>query len=197
MAYTAFVNPQIPSGAGMPFEPVFVATFVAAYLLERSAADRIRRTTEGDSELVDRDEILLPDRQSAELAAATRRNVPSALNTLPLEHVDETLVHCLGIDAFNVERHQAAAQRRIAGDMDMDTIKSRQLGTQSGTELSIAGLGGVAEAVAVVVSDGIELRLDHAARPTKARRDCFMAVSVRIRCPAFRCEGRYLRTPQG
>ncbi|MDE0061653.1 MAG: alpha/beta hydrolase [Gammaproteobacteria bacterium] len=60
-------------------------------LLERSAADRISRTTEGESELVDRDEILLPDRQSAELAAAARRNVPSALNTLPLEYVDETL----------------------------------------------------------------------------------------------------------
>ena len=60
-------------------------------LLERSAADRIRRTTDGDSEFVARDEILLPDRQSAALAAAARRNVPSALNTLPLEYVDETL----------------------------------------------------------------------------------------------------------
>ena len=60
-------------------------------LLERSAADRIRRAMDGASELVDRDEILLPDRQSAELAAAARRNVPSALNTLPLEYVDETL----------------------------------------------------------------------------------------------------------
>ena len=46
---------------------------------------------DGQSELVDRNEILLPDRQSAELAAAARRNVPSALNTLPLEYVDETL----------------------------------------------------------------------------------------------------------
>ena len=60
-------------------------------LLERSAADRIRRATDGESELVDRNEILLPDRQSAALAAAARRNVPSALNTLPLEYVDETL----------------------------------------------------------------------------------------------------------
>ena len=60
-------------------------------LLDRSAADRVRRTMDGESELVDRNEILLPDRQSAELAAAARRNVPSALNTLPLEYVDETL----------------------------------------------------------------------------------------------------------
>ena len=60
-------------------------------LLERSAADRVRRAMDGASEFVDRNEILLPDRQSAELAAAARRNVASALNTLPLEYVDETL----------------------------------------------------------------------------------------------------------
>ncbi len=60
-------------------------------LLERSAADRLKRTMDGESEFVDRNIILLPDRQSAELAAAARRNVPSALNTLPLEYVDETL----------------------------------------------------------------------------------------------------------
>ena len=60
-------------------------------LLGRSAADRVKRTLDGESEFVDRNEILLPDRQSAELAAAARRDVPSALNTLPLEYVDETL----------------------------------------------------------------------------------------------------------
>ena len=60
-------------------------------LLDRSAADRVKRTMDGESELVDRNEILLPDRQSAELAAAARCNVPSALDTLPLEYVDETL----------------------------------------------------------------------------------------------------------
>ena len=36
-------------------------------------------------------EILLPDRQSAELAAAARKDNPAALDTLPLEYVDETL----------------------------------------------------------------------------------------------------------
>lgn len=60
-------------------------------LLERSAADRVKRTMDGESELVGRSEVLLPDRQSAELAAAARRGVPSALDTLPLEYVDETL----------------------------------------------------------------------------------------------------------
>ncbi len=60
-------------------------------LLDRSAADRDRRVVTGQSEMVERTEILLPDRQSAELAAAARRNLPAALNTLPLEFVDETL----------------------------------------------------------------------------------------------------------
>ncbi len=60
-------------------------------LLERSAADRANRVLTGESEFVERSEVLLPDRQSAELAAAARRDIPSALNTLPLEYVDETL----------------------------------------------------------------------------------------------------------
>lgn len=65
-------------------------------LLERSARDRVKRTLDGESELVDRAEILLPDRQSAELAAAARRNNPAAVNRIPLEYVDDTL-------AFNPE----------------------------------------------------------------------------------------------
>jgi hypothetical protein len=60
-------------------------------LLARSAADRAKRVLDGQSEWVERTEVLLPDRQSAELAAAARRNVPGAINTLPLEYVDETL----------------------------------------------------------------------------------------------------------
>ena len=60
-------------------------------LLERSAADRVRRATGGESELVARTEVLLPDRQSAALAAAARRGVKGAVDTLPLEFVDETL----------------------------------------------------------------------------------------------------------
>src|SRR5207245_9258403 len=46
---------------------------------------------EGESELVNREEILLPDRQSAELAAAARRNLPGAVSRIPLEYVDETV----------------------------------------------------------------------------------------------------------
>ena len=60
-------------------------------LLERSARDRVKRALEGESEFVKREEILLPDRQSAELAAAARRNNPSAVGMIPLEYVDETL----------------------------------------------------------------------------------------------------------
>lgn len=60
-------------------------------LLERAAADRETRAETGVSELVDRDEVLLPDRQSAALSAAARADNPAAINTLPLEYVDETL----------------------------------------------------------------------------------------------------------
>ena len=60
-------------------------------LLERSGKDRVKRALEGESELVKREEILLPDRQSAELAAAARRNNPSAVGMIPLEYVDDTL----------------------------------------------------------------------------------------------------------
>ena len=60
-------------------------------LLERAAADRTRRALEGASEFVDRTEILLPDRQSAELGMVARRNNPAAVTAIPLEFVDDTL----------------------------------------------------------------------------------------------------------
>ena len=41
--------------------------------------------------MADRAQILLPDRQSAELAAAARRANPAAVNELPLEFIDDTL----------------------------------------------------------------------------------------------------------
>lgn len=59
-------------------------------LLERARQDRIRRARDGQSEVVPREEILLPDRQSAELAAGARRNNPHAVSAIPLEYVDET-----------------------------------------------------------------------------------------------------------
>ena len=61
-------------------------------LLERSKADRVQRAQKGVSEFVERSDILLPDRQSAELAAAQRRANPAAINTIPLEYVDDTLL---------------------------------------------------------------------------------------------------------
>jgi fermentation-respiration switch protein FrsA (DUF1100 family) len=60
-------------------------------LLERSAADRVRRVMEGRSEFVERTDILIPDRQSAELAAAARRGNPGAVSQIPLEFIDDTL----------------------------------------------------------------------------------------------------------
>jgi dipeptidyl aminopeptidase/acylaminoacyl peptidase len=60
-------------------------------LLDRSGRDRVRRALEGESELVSREEILLPDRQSAELAAAARRNNPAAVGAIPLEYVEHTI----------------------------------------------------------------------------------------------------------
>ena len=60
-------------------------------LLERSQADREKRAAPGKSELVERRDILLPDRQSAELAEAARRNNPAAVDTIPLEYVDDTV----------------------------------------------------------------------------------------------------------
>jgi len=60
-------------------------------LLARAKADRETMVTTGKSEFVDRSEILLSDRQSAELAAAARLKNPPAINTLPLEYIDQTL----------------------------------------------------------------------------------------------------------
>jgi len=60
-------------------------------LLARARQDRARRAVEGKSEFVSREEILLPDRQSAELGAAARRNNPNAVSAIPLEYVDDTL----------------------------------------------------------------------------------------------------------
>ena len=61
-------------------------------LLEQSATDRARRLRTGESTYVDRSAVLLPDRQSLELATAARRDNPAAVSTLPFDYVDETLV---------------------------------------------------------------------------------------------------------
>ena len=60
-------------------------------LLDRACIDRNQRALTGESTFVERNEILLPDRQSAELAAAARRQNPAAVNTIPLEYIDDTL----------------------------------------------------------------------------------------------------------
>ena len=60
-------------------------------LRERSKEDREKRAITGESDYVDRSEMLLPDRQSAELAAAARRLNPAAVGTIPMEYVDDTI----------------------------------------------------------------------------------------------------------
>jgi len=60
-------------------------------LQERATRDRVKQVLEGESEFVRREEILLPDRQSAELAAAARRRNPAAVSTIPLEYVHQTI----------------------------------------------------------------------------------------------------------
>lgn len=60
-------------------------------LLEASRQDREERVRTGVSRMAPRDEVLLPDRQSAALASAARADNPNALNELPMEYVDETL----------------------------------------------------------------------------------------------------------
>ena len=67
-------------------------------LQEVSKVDREQRATTGQSRMVDRSEILLPDRQSAELAAAARRNNPAAVGTIPVEYVDDTIGFNPGMD---------------------------------------------------------------------------------------------------
>jgi dipeptidyl aminopeptidase/acylaminoacyl peptidase len=62
-----------------------------ADLLALSEADRVRRVMTGQSEFADRNAVLLPDRQSAELAAAARRGNPGAVSEIPLEYIDDTL----------------------------------------------------------------------------------------------------------
>ncbi len=60
-------------------------------LLALSKKDRETRVLTGKSEYVAREQVLLPDRQSAELAAAARKNNPNAVGTIPLEYIDETM----------------------------------------------------------------------------------------------------------
>src|SRR5262249_33075164 len=60
-------------------------------LLARAAADRVERALTGNSELAARTGVLLPDRQSAELGAAARRDNPAAVTRVPLEFIDDTL----------------------------------------------------------------------------------------------------------
>ena len=60
-------------------------------LVERGQADWARQVVGGQSEMADRGEVLQHDPQSAEIAAAARRNLAGAAMQVPLEFVHETL----------------------------------------------------------------------------------------------------------
>ncbi len=60
-------------------------------LLARAQADREQAVVSGESAMVERDEILLQDRTSAELSAAARAGNPDAVSTVPASFIDETL----------------------------------------------------------------------------------------------------------
>jgi dipeptidyl aminopeptidase/acylaminoacyl peptidase len=60
-------------------------------VITRSDADRLQRATTGASEFVERSEVLLADRASAALGATERRKHAAAVNSLPLEYIDDTL----------------------------------------------------------------------------------------------------------
>ena len=62
-----------------------------ADLLALAEEDRVRRVMTGQSRFVERADILLPDRQSAALAAAARAGNPGAVSQIPLEFIDDTL----------------------------------------------------------------------------------------------------------
>ncbi len=60
-------------------------------LIERSFRDRERQVVTGESELVDRSEVLLMDPRSQAISAAARATRPGAANEVPLEMIHETL----------------------------------------------------------------------------------------------------------
>src|SRR5262245_41658842 len=60
-------------------------------LFVRAREDRCQRALTGESTCVERSEILLPVRQSAETDASVRRHNPAAVNTILLEYIDDTL----------------------------------------------------------------------------------------------------------
>jgi uncharacterized protein len=60
-------------------------------LLERSENDREKAVVPGESEMVAREVVLLPDPQSAALTAAARAGNPNAVGKIPIEFVEETL----------------------------------------------------------------------------------------------------------
>ena len=123
-------------------------------LLERAARDRVKRALEGESEVVNREEILLPDRQSAELAAAARRNNPAAVSRIPLEYVDETL-----------QFHPEWVVDRIAPRPDISRLYRAD--ESAAVLVSATQLAGCFPVIAGAVGTGVTMATDTTATPTR------------------------------
>jgi uncharacterized protein len=97
-AFTAAVDPRVRavvSVTGVGDGPRWMRGVRTPWdyraLVARGEADWATQVTNGQSELADRAEVLQHDPQSAEIAAAARRNLSGAAMQVPLEFVHETL----------------------------------------------------------------------------------------------------------
>jgi uncharacterized protein len=97
-AFTAAVDPRVRavvSVTGVGDGPRWMRGVRTPWdyraLVARGEVDWAKQVTSGQSELADRAEVLQHDPQSAEIAAAARRNLSGAAMQVPLEFVHETL----------------------------------------------------------------------------------------------------------
>ena len=90
-----------------------------------------------------------------------------------VDGLDAAGVVVVGVDDFiartkvEPQRAEGHTLRGVVGQRHLVGLAAnerRQLGAQPVAELGVAGIGGVAEVVTVVTLDGVELRLDDAAR---------------------------------
>jgi fermentation-respiration switch protein FrsA (DUF1100 family) len=95
--FTAAIDPRVKTvvsvtgvGNGLRWMRSIRRPDEYADMLDRAAADRAMRVTTGKSEFVERNEILIPDRLSARIAAETRKNNPLVVSKVPLEYIDDT-----------------------------------------------------------------------------------------------------------
>jgi fermentation-respiration switch protein FrsA (DUF1100 family) len=95
--FTAAIDPRVKTvmsvtgpGIGLRWMRSIRHPDEYADMLDRAAADRALRVTTGKSEMVDRNEILIPDRLSLKIATDTRQKNGSTVSKIPLEYIDDT-----------------------------------------------------------------------------------------------------------